>query len=244
MDISTIKTATNRHWLLVIDFCRDIFNNECWSIPTYLVFSPQSRNTKTVLVDRLKICIRRSWDIKRLSSAIFLALGVLALLQGSYIQLKAELAQRLMQRAWHNASDTMAPEPPWPWADTHVIGIIRFHSEKHYILDNESGRNLAFGPSRMALGAPLGGKGNVIIVAHNDTHFSQLNTLKKGDIIEVEALNSTTRYKVSEYAIVDETAVGVLAPTERAALTLITCYPFDASTINSSQRYVVRALAM
>jgi sortase A len=187
---------------------------------------------------------RRSIDVKKLSLAICFTLGVIALAQGSYIQLKAELAQLLMQRAWNNSSDEQTPKPPWPWADTHVIGIIRFHKEQHFILNNESGRNLAFGPSRMALGAPLGGKGNLIIVAHNDTHFSQLDTLKKGDIIEVEAINNTTRYKVSEYAIVDETAVGVLAPTQVAALTLITCYPFSASIVNSSQRYVVRAIAI
>lgn len=187
---------------------------------------------------------RQKMNIKKLSLAICLALGMTALAQGSYIQLKAELAQLLMQRAWNNARYTKAPEPPWPWADTNVIGVIRFHKEQYFILDHESARNLAFGPSRMALGAPLGGKGNVIIVAHNDTHFSELDTLKKGDIIEIESLNNTARYEISEYAIVDETAVGVLAPTELAALTLITCYPFDASTINSSQRYVVRALSI
>jgi sortase A len=174
--------------------------------------------------------------------ALCIAVGLMALAKGGYIQLKAELAQILMQRAWQQATYTHQLQRPWSWADTHVTGIIRFNTEVHYILDTQSARNLAFGPTLLAAGDALGGTSNIIIAAHNDTHFSELGSLKIGDIVEVESLEGVAKYLVTEYAIVDEGQTGILAPTNLPALTLITCYPFSANTFNSSQRYVVRAI--
>jgi sortase A len=63
-----------------------------------------------------------------------------------------------------------------------------------------------------------------------------------GDAIDLESLSGTTRYRITELSIVEPTDVYVLAPTDTATLTLVTCYPFYFIG-EAPQRYIVRAVA-
>jgi len=105
-----------------------------------------------------------------------------------------------------------------------------------------SGRlTLNRGVGRIENTALIGTVGNIGIAGHRDGFFRGLKDLGVGDLIEVEALTSTSQYRVSEIRIVDPSEVSVLAPADDAMLTLVTCYPFYFVG-HAPQRYIVRAV--
>ncbi len=105
-----------------------------------------------------------------------------------------------------------------------------------------SGRlTLNRGVGRIENTALVGTVGNIGIAGHRDGFFRGLKDLGVGDLIEVEALTSTSQYRVSEIRIVDPSEVSVLAPADDAMLTLVTCYPFYFVG-HAPQRYIVRAV--
>ena len=81
--------------------------------------------------------------------------------------------------------------------------------------------------------------GNVGIAGHRDGYFRGLKDLKIGDAIELETVDHTLHYRVSDLRIVGPTDVDVLDPTDEPSLTLVTCYPFYYVG-NAPQRYIVR----
>ncbi|MBT1451060.1 class GN sortase [Glaciecola sp. XM2] len=181
-------------------------------------------------------------QLQRLAPCVLLVVSLLLIAKGGYIQGKAAVAQWLMHEAWQQAMQTKKPVAPWHWADTEVIGVLHFKSQRQFILSGESGRNLAFGPSLLSQSAPLDEKGNSVISGHNDTHFAKLAKIETGDIIKLETINQLKSYRVSEVLVVRQDQTGVLAQTQVDALTLITCYPFNSTTLQSKYRLVVRAL--
>ncbi len=87
-----------------------------------------------------------------------------------------------------------------------------------------------------------GEESNVVLTAHNDVFgqiFRDLDQLKKGDqvILFTNSQRSYT-YIVTSSEIVEPTAVEVMAPTPKATLTLISCYPY----LVDNQRIVVQSL--
>jgi LPXTG-site transpeptidase (sortase) family protein len=88
--------------------------------------------------------------------------------------------------------------------------------------------------------AALGAIGNVGIAGHRDGFFRGLKDIEVGDVIEVQSVDGAVRYRVSELLIVAPEDVYVLDPTERATLTLVTCYPFYFVG-DAPQRFIVKA---
>lgn len=82
--------------------------------------------------------------------------------------------------------------------------------------------------------------GNVGIAAHRDSFFRGLKDIQEDDTIELTTLEGTFRYTVEWIKIVKPDDVSVLAPTEDAALTLVTCYPFYYVG-SAPERFIVRA---
>jgi sortase A len=99
---------------------------------------------------------------------------------------------------------------------------------------------------RLAVGhipgtAMPGERGNIGLAAHRDTFFRRLGDIRAGDDVRVVTPDGTFSYRVEGTKVVNPSDVWVLDPTERPALTLITCYPF--SYVGSApQRFIVRAL--
>lgn len=178
--------------------------------------------------------------------AVLLAVGALELSQGLYIPAKAALAQQLVQRAWqrgeHPGGD--GPERPWPWADTYPVArLTSVHSDDElFVLSGSSGRTLAFGPGHLASSALPGESGNSVILGHRDTHFRFLAELAPGDMLTIDR-NDGRRYDfaVTSLDVVDAGRATVVLDTPAPRLTLITCYPFDASRPGGPLRYVVSA---
>ena len=91
-----------------------------------------------------------------------------------------------------------------------------------------------------ATAMPSEEEGNVGVAAHRDSFFRGLKDIREDDTIELTTLDGTFRYEVEWTKIVTPDDVSVLAPTEDAALTLVTCYPFYYVG-SAPKRFIVRA---
>lgn len=90
-------------------------------------------------------------------------------------------------------------------------------------------------------GTPRPGEpGNVGIAGHRDGFFRGLKDVSAGDVIELETLDATHRYRIQSLTIVSPRSIEVLAPTTEPVLTLVTCYPFYYAG-SAPQRFIVRA---
>ena len=85
-----------------------------------------------------------------------------------------------------------------------------------------------------------GESGNVGIAGHRDTTFRALRNIHVGDPLEFKTSDRVYRYRISKTMIVGPDDVYVLDPTERPALTLVTCYPFEFIG-HAPRRFIVRA---
>ena len=85
-----------------------------------------------------------------------------------------------------------------------------------------------------------GQNGNVVLSAHNDVYgeiFRHLDRLVPGDQVIIYTQQRQYVYVVDRTAIVEPTAVEVMAPTGNPTTTLISCYPY----LVNDQRIVVFA---
>ncbi len=85
-----------------------------------------------------------------------------------------------------------------------------------------------------------GDPGNVGIAGHRDTFFRPLRLIRDRDLVVLDTLRGRFCYRVVSTRIVKPDAVGVLAPTPRQVLTIVTCYPFDYVG-SAPYRFIVRA---
>ena len=159
--------------------------------------------------------------------------------------LKAELAQVLIARAWaHNLDQGAALQRPWPWADMRPLARLDFARQQaaRYVLDDDSGRTLAFGPGYRPDSALPATGGNTVISGHRDTHFALLREVRLGDQIRLQTVDGREAlYEVDNLQVVDEHELWVAADHGTDELTLITCWPFDALTPQGPERLVISA---
>ena len=177
--------------------------------------------------------------------AIVLIIGGWQFGQGVYIYAKAELAQYLLVAAWQESKQTQQPVKPWSWADTWPIARIEVptHNIDLIVLAGDTGRTLAFGPGLHLASAKPGEIGNSIISAHRDTHFEFLQYLSTGDEIIVENLRGIKKvFTVSDTHVVDSRVTQIPIDYDNAALTLVTCFPFNTMTTGGPLRFVVVAV--
>ena len=174
---------------------------------------------------------------------VLIVLGCWQFSSGSYIYIKAQLAQLLLNSAWSKTVESNQKVKPWGWADTYPVSKITFGKaqEKYIVLAGGSGRTMAFGPGHVNATPLPGDGGNSVLVGHRDTHFSVLETLNKGDVILVETPHKNLKYRVSETFVIHEDQTKIMQNDGNDRLTLITCYPFDALSTGGPLRYVVIA---
>jgi len=171
--------------------------------------------------------------------------GGYQLWQASWIIAKAQVAQILISRAWHdNQKAGQAIAKPWSWADTSPVARIKFVRQQTamMVLSGDSGRVLAFGPGHDPNTPLPGNGGNSVISGHRDTHFSLLRDVKRGDLVSVQTIGGeTVHYEIDHTQIVDQSQIEVTYDNGLDELTLVTCWPFDALTPRGPQRFVVSA---
>jgi sortase A len=83
-------------------------------------------------------------------------------------------------------------------------------------------------------------EGNAALAGHRDTFFRPLRHLQDGDEIRLLTPRGTFRYRATRQVVVEPDELWVLNPSPAAALTLITCYPFDFVG-PAPRRFVVHA---
>jgi len=83
-------------------------------------------------------------------------------------------------------------------------------------------------------------EGNTALAGHRDTFFRPLRRIQTGDEIRFATRHGTFRYRVVRHAVVESDKLWVLDASAAAALTLITCYPFDYVG-PAPQRFIVHA---
>ncbi|WP_455206567.1 class GN sortase [Kaarinaea lacus] len=182
-------------------------------------------------------------------SLIIIAIGIIIggwqFGQATYIYAKAGVAQYLLVRAWEQSKQTRQPVKPWPWADTWPVArlTVPAHKIDLIVLAGDSGRTLAFGPGHHFGTVMPGNIGNSIISAHRDTHFEFLQYLSAGDEIIVENRQGVTKhFAVNNTHVIDSRDVYIPIDYDNAALTLVTCFPFNALTAGGTLRFVVVAV--
>ncbi len=77
-----------------------------------------------------------------------------------------------------------------------------------------------------------GSDGNLVLSAHNDIYgeiFRHLDKLSPGDEIVVSTERQSYTYVIRKIQVVDPTDVWVMAPTDYASTTLISCYPYQVN---------------
>ena len=174
-----------------------------------------------------------------ITAAFFLSTSLV--LHALWIPVKAEAAQWLMARSWQQILSGNLGARPWPWADTRpaaILSVPRLGIEQ-FVLEGNSGRNLAFGPVFVDGTA---GSEDRIISGHRDTHFSFLRELRRGDRIGVRTATEFVEYAVLGLEIVDSRWKELVLEPGRARLSLVTCYPFDTVTPGGPLRFVVTAV--
>ncbi len=180
----------------------------------------------------------------RVAVVLLMLVGGSLLAQATWIDVKAWLAQRLLERAWRKTQDGERDAKPWPWADTHPLARLRLVDHDGVsliVLTGASGRTLAFAPGHIDGTALPGSSGNVGIAGHRDTHFRVLRDVRRGDLVELETpVGERLTYRVTSTEIVDQRDTRLLHHGSDR-LTLVTCYPFDAIRPGGPLRWLVTA---
>jgi sortase A len=194
-----------------------------------------------------KVNVSHCWPgLRRVLLFAFLALGLQQLVGAGLIQAKALLAPVLIDSAWERTiAQVGSIHRPWPWADTWPVARLRLpaHAVELPILQGDSGNVLAFAPGRALASAPIGTPGVIVIGGHRDTHFSVLQHVEKGEILQIQMLAGEWRdYQVSELRIVNASQEFLPSAFGQEQLLLVTCYPFNTLRAGGPLRYVVVAL--
>jgi sortase A len=132
--------------------------------------------------------------------------------------------------------------PPAPIAVGALIGRIEIPrlSLSSIVLQGDSDQVLRKGVGHIPSTSLPGGSGNVAIAGHRDTFFRALKDIRHEDNITLTTTTGTYHYRVDSVQVVMPDDVQVLAPSDRASLTLVTCYPFYFVG-SAPKRYVVHA---
>ena len=184
--------------------------------------------------------------MKRKLSILFL---VFLLLGGGYfsyqaikIDLKAKVAQILLNHAWQQSLKNGEGAQPWPSFDGRPIFKLEIvkHQISQIVLEGTSGQSLAFGPAFHQESFLPSSNKITAISSHRDSHGEYIKNLEIGDILKLQDLdNNWHTYKIEEFLIVNvKDAVTI---NKRNRLLLITCYPFDALLSGTPLRYIVSA---
>lgn len=108
------------------------------------------------------------------------------------------------------------------------------------VQEGTDARTLRRGVGHIPGTALPGQQGNVALTAHRDTFFRPLSRIRTGDEITLTTLSGSYLYRVDGTSVVEPEDMEVLADSDDARLTLVTCYPFYLVG-PAPKRFIVRA---
>ena len=178
---------------------------------------------------------------------ISLVLGSVYLVQASLINAKAILGQWMIANAWEKAVLTNEPHSPWPWADTYPVAKLHVPhiAKEFYVLQGATGEALSFAPGMSTYLNDENELAVILIQAHRDTHFSFLQHLKSGDVLELEiaGINSLQRYVVEQRKEVKQPSIELEETADKPVLILSTCSEQSSATPSYREVLLARAEA-
>lgn len=157
------------------------------------------------------------------------------------MNLKAILAQILLDRAFAETVASGTAVKPWRWADTWPVARIDVPrlGARRIALAGTSGQAMAFGPGHHEQSAEPGEPGVAIFAAHRDTHFSFLADVVPGDEIRVTRRDGhLARFRVTGSEVVRWDQSGLDPRHGGPRIALVTCWPLDGK-LQGPLRYVV-----
>lgn len=177
----------------------------------------------------------------------FLALGLWQLGGAAAIYGKAWLAQILLRQAWAETLNGANESQPWPWADTFPVArlVVPRLLQDQIVLAGASGRSLAFGPGHLDGTVRPGQAGHSVLSGHRDTHFAFLAELEVGDEFDLQRGDGAwQRYRLTGFEVSHVDDVRFALGSAQPALTLVTCYPFDAIDPGGPLRFLAFAVGV
>jgi sortase A len=187
-------------------------------------------------------------DVARWLERTLLVVGLVLVGYYIYVSVETRLYQAMENREL-DAILSSAPAPtarprgePAPGSTVGRIEIPRL-GVSAVIRAGSDARTLRLAVGHIPRTAVPGEAGNIGLAGHRDTFFRRLEDIRADDEITIVTADGTFRFRVEDTRIVSPKDTWVLNPTRRAALTLVTCYPF--TYIGSApDRFIVRAVAM
>jgi sortase A len=138
---------------------------------------------------------------------------------------EAEIPEHL-RPLWQSFSKLPTPIPVMEQAVRIQIPAIRVDAP---VVQGDSWDQLKKGVGQQ-IGSPNpGSKGNIVLSGHNDVYgeiFRYLDQLQPGDRAILFSNQRQYTYIVTGTEMVEPTAVEVIAPTQDARITLISCHPY------------------
>ena len=183
---------------------------------------------------------RRCMEFLGWSSSVFLMVGALAIGYAAYMVVAGQAYQAIELRKFKVEAP---PFEPRVLEIGEAMGQIQIPSVglQAVILHGDSAKILRLGVGHLPETAMPGEQGNVALAGHRDTFFRPLRGVHTGDIITLRTGRGTFRYQVESTRIVSPKEIGVLQPSDRKELTLVTCFPFDYVG-PAPNRFVVHAV--
>lgn len=150
------------------------------------------------------------------------------------------LARRLTGSDREQATRVVVQSPPpKPGAKLGTLSIPVLR-QKLPIVEGTSDRELKKGVGHFIESVMPGQDDNCVLAGHRDTVFSGLGRLKKGDLLVVRTTAGSFTYALTRIRIVHKNDRTVIVPSDRAILTLSTCYPFNYVGF-APDRYIIVA---
>lgn len=172
--------------------------------------------------------------------------GALALSHVALILFHAELYQKAANTALaaliQAESQHNAPPPTTLIKEGDVLGRIEIPrlGMMVAILQGTSSKTLQLGVGHIQGTALPGEPGNIGIAGHRDTYFRSLKDIQVSDRIQIQTAKGLSRYEVDWIQVVAPSDIGVLAPSAKSSITLVTCYPFHFIGA-APERFIVHA---
>lgn len=176
--------------------------------------------------------------------SVLIIVACILLVKPSYLYAKSVIAQVLLNHAWYKSQQLDDDFLPWQWSDSYPIAKLSYpkSNQSWIVLSGMTGRAMAFAPSWLEDSAGPNQYGNTIISAHNDSHFSVLESAEIGDQFLLEDKSGEVlSYRIASIDIVSEKDVSPYQFEDETMITLITCYPFQATNLSKTERLVVQA---
>lgn len=177
-------------------------------------------------------------------TGLLFLVGALLSLHSAWLPVKGWLSQQLISYSWSYSKVSGDAPKPWPWADTKPAFSLSVPklSEQVVVLTGTDATTLAFSAGVLQPFSSIDQANTIVVAGHKDSHFAFVQHIKKDDVLVLtNSQNQQVKFNVSAIKSYDTLDESFHYDSHKKQLLLVTCFPFESSFSQSSQRYVVVA---